>query len=155
MSMKPIQRIAYVKLSQQGKSYPMQCNREDLGVGDSVEVVMHVNTGNEHFNEGIITSIAYKRWDCSCRVVNHQDEVSYSIMPGKEFIPIRTVNLSNRTNKTVTLFEEDDESYLESQSSRSDMKEIYESIAQGDNEDAYLGDGVWLKPNGCTVDRGR
>jgi len=71
----------------------MQCDREDLGNGDDVEVLMSVGSENERYLEGKIISVSYERWNCSCYVVNHLDEVSYEI-ENSEFI--RTVNLAEK-----------------------------------------------------------
>lgn len=78
MSNNPIRRIAYIKLSPQGKSYAMRCDRTDLGVGDQVEVHMYIGTDRAYYDDGVITGISHQRWDCSCHVVNHISEVDYS-----------------------------------------------------------------------------
>lgn len=36
-----------------------------------------------------------------------------------------------------------------------DMTEVYDALSDGDGEAVYLSDGVWLKPDGSTEDRGR
>ena len=38
---------------------------------------------------------------------------------------------------------------------KDELVEIYEAISPGDGEDAYLGDGVWISPDGSLDDRGR
>ena len=78
MGNKRIQRIAYVKLTSQGKSYAMRCDREDLGVNDEVEVLMYAGTDRAYYDDGVITATSHERWDCSCHVVNHISEVEYS-----------------------------------------------------------------------------
>ncbi len=38
---------------------------------------------------------------------------------------------------------------------RNEMIEIYEAVSPGDDEDAYLGDGMWIRSDGSLDDRGR
>lgn len=78
MSNKPMQRVAFVRLSPQGKSYAMRCDRKDLEVDHEVEVLMHAETERAYYDDGVITAISYERWECSCHVVNHISEVTYS-----------------------------------------------------------------------------
>ena len=94
MTRSKLQRIAFVQLSPNGKLYPMKCNREDLGNGDDVEVLMSVGSENERYQDGKIISVSYERWNCSCHVVNHVREVSYEIENGGL---IRTVNLTEKS----------------------------------------------------------
>lgn len=35
------------------------------------------------------------------------------------------------------------------------LSDIYDAISNGDDEDAYLGDGIWISPGGSAYDRGR
>lgn len=77
MRKKPLQRIAFVRLTPQGKSYAMRCDRK-VTVGDEVEVLMHAGTDRAYYDDGVITAVSQKRWDCSCHVVNHVSEVTYS-----------------------------------------------------------------------------
>lgn len=78
MSNRPMRRIAYVRLSPQGKSYAMRCDRTDLNVSDEVEVLMYAGTSRAYYDDGVITDISHERWECSCHVVNHIKEVEYS-----------------------------------------------------------------------------
>lgn len=38
---------------------------------------------------------------------------------------------------------------------RDEMMDIYNACSPGDGSDAYLGDGIWITPDGRTEDRGR
>lgn len=68
-----LQRVAFVKLGPKGKSYAMRCDREDLGVGDCVEVEMYANTKRAYWDDGVIVGVEYLRWNCSCHVKYHID----------------------------------------------------------------------------------
>lgn len=153
----PFNRIAFVKLTPQGKSYAMRCEREDLRVGDHVEVEMYAGTERSYFDDGVITDISFQRWDCSCHVVNHRNEVSYSIDTTNGLQLIRRVDVTNRSNKPVEQWKQEKAPYLNAlpASARDDMRAIYEAVAPSDCQDAYLGDGVWIRPDGSLDDRGR
>lgn len=157
MSKTPIHRIAYVKLSPMGKSYAMRCDRKDFGAGDNVEVEMYAGTNKAYFDEGVITSISHQRWDCSCHVINHIDEVTYSIDTTDGFTLNRIVDLTKRTKKPIELWRKERTQYFDSlpESTHSDMRDIYDAIAPEDGEDAYLGDGIWVRADGSLDDRGR
>lgn len=36
-----------------------------------------------------------------------------------------------------------------------DMTDLYEAMSTGDGEDAYMGDGIWIKSDGSIYDKGR
>lgn len=154
MSSKKIQRIAFVKLSPQGKSYAMRCDRTDLAQGHEVEVIMYAGTDRAYYDDGVITSISHQRWECSCHVVNHIDEVTYSF-DSDGFT--RTVDLAKTIARSHNSWRHQRASYVDllPNSAKSDMREIYEAIAPDDGEDAYLGGGIWVKANGSVDDRGR
>jgi hypothetical protein len=135
----------------------MRCDRKDLGVGDNVEVEMYSGTGRAYWDNGIITAIEHHRWDCSCHVKNHIEEVSYTISDSEDFKMIRTVDLSRRSKKSIEQWCQDKAPYFDSlpDSAHSDMRDIYEAIAHEDGEDAYLGDGIWVRPDGSLNDQGR
>ena len=157
MSKTPFNRIAFVKLTPQGKSYAMRCERDDFSVGDQVEVEMYAGTLRSYFDDGVIADISYQRWVCSCHVVNHCSEVSYSIDTSNGFELIRRVDLTNRSTKPVEQWKQEKAPYLDAlpASARDDMRAIYEAISADDGQDAYLGDGVWVRPDGSLDDRGR
>jgi len=159
MSRKPIQRIAFVQLSPQGKSYAMRCDRKDLDVGDHVEVEMYADTQRAYTDDGVITSVSHQRWECSCHVINHVEEVSYSIDTTDGFALKRTVDLSKRIRRTAEEWQHEKAPYFDSlpESTRSDMRDIYEAVAPEpeNGEDAYLGDGIWVKADGSLDDQGR
>lgn len=79
MSKRPMRQIAFVKLSPHGKSYAMRCDRTDFAVGDEVEVLMFAGTSRAHYDDGVITDMSHQRWECGCHVVNHVNEVKYSL----------------------------------------------------------------------------
>ena len=157
MNRNPVQRVAFVKLTPQGKSYAMRCDREDLGVGDDVEVEMYAGTERAYWDDGTITAVEFHRWDCSCHVKNHVEEVSYSVDDSEGFVLVRCVDLSRRSKMPIKQWRKEKAPYFESlsASARSDMRGIYDAIAHEDGEDAYLGDGIWVRPDGSMDDRGR
>lgn len=97
-----MQRVAFVTLTPQGKSYAMRCDRRDLNVGDRVEVLMHAESEQAYYDNGLITDIEDKRWDCSCHVVNHVSEVSY-MFDSEGFT--RTVDLSKQNPQPLSYAE--------------------------------------------------
>lgn len=76
MEKQKIHRIAFIKFTEHGKSYPMQCDRDDLVVGDMVLFIKPDGTGQCYY-EGEITAIQYERWNCSGRVLSHLCDVNY------------------------------------------------------------------------------
>ena len=133
----------------------MHCPRTDLGIGDPVEVEMYAGTKRAYFNDGLITDIVFQRWDCSCRVVNHRDEVSYSIDVTGDSFWIRHVDLAKRQHKPIDQWKQEKAPYFASlpASSRDEMRAIYAAVEGEDGEDAYLGDGMWIKSDGSLEDR--
>lgn len=157
MSGKPIQRVAHVRLTPNGKSYPMRCDRSDLGVGDNVEVEMYAGTKRAYFDDGVITAVEWCRWDCRCHVRNHAEEVSYAVGNGDVDFISRSVDLSKRkfsfSHQGGSGLDTKFEQQWESACSHGDV--IYDAICHEDGEDAYLGDGIWVRPDGSWDDRGR
>lgn len=155
--MTSLNRIAFVKLSPLGKSYAMRCEREDFRVGDHVEVEMYAGTERSYFDDGVITSISFHRWNCSCHVVNHREEVSYSVDTTKGFQLIRRVDLKGRPNISVEQWRQEKAPYFDClpAAARDKLRAIYEAVVPEDGEDAYLGDGVWIRPDGSLDDCGR
>lgn len=156
MSNRPIQRIAYVKLTPRGTAYPMRCEREDLGIGDRVAVLMHANSPQPHWDSGIIEHIAYQRWNCSCHVKCHSDEmrVEFDLTNGFR----HTIDLSKGPRKTPEQIRREK---AEATAGRHhepegyDLRSVYRDLAPVEGEDVYLSDGVWLRPDGSLDDRGR
>lgn len=128
MGKTPKQRIAFVRLSPQGKSYAMKCEREDLIVGDEVELLMYAGSSKEYFFSGEITLISHHRFNCSCHVLNHICEVSLSF-DGDELI--RTVEHSVNTINKIEEWraERGASSQTFIDSTKSEMKQIYQAIA--------------------------
>ena len=58
---KPLVRIAYVRFTAQGTAYVARCDREDIGVGAEVEVLMQTGTLHQTIKTGIVTAISYER----------------------------------------------------------------------------------------------
>ena len=133
MSNKPVRRIAYVRLSPQGKSYAMQCERRDLNIDDEVEVLMYTGTDRAYYDDGVITDIAHERWDCSCHVVNHINEVKYSF-DASGFT--REVNESQRGTRAPDIWRDQKAPYLRlvSDSTRSDRSELVEADASREDK---------------------
>ncbi len=156
MSRKPVQRVAFVKLTPGGTSYAMRCDRLDLGVGDSVEVEMYAGTKRAYFDSGEITAVEWHRWNCSCHVLNHAEEVFYRIEDTDGFAMVRTVDLSKRATTVACDRRRWDSRRVNPQgSAESDLRSIYDSITHEQGEDTYLSDGVWMRPDGSLDDRGR
>lgn len=134
MSRKPVQRVAYVRLTSQGKSYAMRCDRRDLDVGDEVEVLMHAESERAYYDDGVITAISWERWDCSCHVVNHVSEVTYSF-DSAEFT--RTVDLTNRKRQPLESWRAQKAPYLRlvSDSTRADRTGMKEEGARVQDDD--------------------
>lgn len=153
MSKNRLIRVAFVKLSPNGKAYPTRCEREDIGVGQEVEVLMRANSADAYYMDGTVDSIAYHRWNCTCRVVNLTSEVEYSIKDDGMFY--RKVNLPAAPVYSIADWREKKKQYYESLSvsARSEMRDIYEAVAGNDGEDAYLNNGIWIKPDGSLDDR--
>lgn len=135
MSRKPIRRIAYVRLSPEGKSYAMRCDRDDFIVGDEVEVLMHAGTDRAYYDDGVITDISHQRWECSCHVVNHIDEVTYSF-DSDGFT--REIDLSTKKRQSATSWRDHKAPYLRlvSDTAKSDRSGMYEAITPEDEGDA-------------------
>jgi hypothetical protein len=152
MSKTPVQRIAFVRLSPKGKSYAMRCDREDLIEGDEVEVLMYAGTKKEYYDDGEITSISHQRWNCSCNVINHICEVNYSF--SDKALVRSIVEKSSKSKIEIETWRSQKKPYLESLESsvKNDMQEIYNAIAPENGENAYLGDGIWIKADGTTED---
>ena len=89
------------------------------------------------------------------RVENLVSEVEYSITDDCEFV--RKVNLPSARVYDVAAWKEQKRGYYEtlSSSQRNEMQDIYHAAAGEVGEDAYLSDGVWIRPDGSLDDRGR
>lgn len=130
----------------------MLCPREDLGVDDEVEVLLRPHDSDGTYMDGIITGVTWQRWNCRSQVLNHRSEVSYTIDDTDGFKWIRHVDLTRRADNTTEQSERKRTPYSEP-SARNEMLEIYDAIAGEDGEDAYLGDGVWIRPDGSVTSR--
>ena len=152
MSVKPLIRVAFVKFSPQGKSYALRCNREDIDVGDNVEVLMHADSERTFYMEGVITAISRERWNCRSRVVNLISEVEYEI--DADFNIIRTIKPCNASVESMVAWRARKRKYQDGlpQSHRAELRRIYEELAHEDGQPAYLGDGVWITPSGDLED---
>lgn len=153
MSKNGLVRVAFIRFSPNGKAYPTRCDREDIREGDEVEVLMRANSADAYYIDGTVDSIAHHRWNCTCRVVNLASEVEYSITGDGMFH--RKVKLPTAPIYSIADWREKKKQYYEglSVSARSEMRHIYEATAGNDGEDAYLGDGVWIKPDGSLEDK--
>lgn len=111
----------------------MQCERKDLNVHDEVEVLMYAGTDRAYYDDGVITDIAHERWDCSCHVVNHINEVKYSF-DASGFT--REVNESQRRTRALDTWRDQKAPYLRlvSNSMRSDRSGLLEAHALREEE---------------------
>lgn len=148
MAQNRLVRVAFVRFSPQGKSYPALCNRRDIVEGDQVEVLMSAESDRPYYMKGVIDHIEFHRWHCTCRVECLVSEVEYSITEDGMFE--RNVNLPSATVYEVAVWKD----RKGPNTRRSEMQALYEAVAGEDGEDAYLGDGVWIRPDGSFDDRG-
>lgn len=150
----PLIRVAHVKFSPNGTAYPTRCDRQDIREGHEVDVLMRADSENAYFMNGLVDSISHHRWSCSCRVANLTSEVEYSITADGMFD--RKVTSKSSTVHSTADWLERKGRYYDSlpASARDEMREIYDAVAAEDGEDAYLGDGLWIKPDGDIEDRG-
>lgn len=148
-------RVAFVRYSPQGKSYAARCDRRDIVEGHEVEVVKWAESDDAHYLIGVIDRIEFHRWHCTWRVENLVSDVEYSITEDGKFN--RKVNLPSAKVYAVAAWRERKRAYYDARSSsaRNDMQDIYHAVAGEDGEVAYLGDGVWIRPDGSLDDRGR
>lgn len=151
----PLIRVAHVKFTPNGKAYPARCDRQDICEGHEVEVLMRADSEDAYFIDGVVDSISHHRWNCSCRVVNLTREVEYSI--SADWIVERKVTVTSAPVYSIADWRERKNRYYDSlpTSARDEMREIYNAVAADDGEDAYLSDGIWIKPDGTLEDRGR
>lgn len=151
MGKTPLQRIAFVKFTTQGKSYAMKCDRDDLVVGDEVEVLMYTGSTKAYYHSGEITSVSHQRWNCSCHVLNHVCEVNITFDNSGL---VRTTDYSNETKKKIQEWRAERDNYS-NVVDNSEMRDIYLSVTPEIGEDAYLSDGLWITPDGAVEDRGK
>jgi len=133
MARMPLVRIALVKFTIYGKSYVARCDREDIGVGSEVVVLMRARTPTPFLIDGVVTEIQYKRWDCSCRVLHLAAEDS-------GFLLCESGGATPNNAQTTHC-------------ARKEMAELYEHLTTGDAESVYLGDGTWLSSDGLLHER--
>lgn len=147
-------RVAFVRFSLSGKSYPARCDRRDIREGDEVEVLMRADSESPYYLRGIIENIQFERWTCSCRIDNLTSEIKYSF--SSDGYLDREVNLSSARIYSVLDWSERKRGYFARKSAfgRNEMQDVYDAVAGDDGEDAYLGDGVWLSSEGSLHDRG-
>lgn len=158
MSRSPIQRVAFVRLTPQGKAYAMRCDREDLGVGDQVEVLMYVESAQPHWDSGVIEDVAYLRWNCSCHVKCHRDAMRIEIDSTNGFQMRHTIDLSKGPRKPPVQTQQEKATAMarrRPEPEGADTPSLYHDLASVDGDDVYLSDGVWLRPDGSFDDRGR
>lgn len=155
MSNQKLTRVAFVRFSPNGKAYPTRCDRSDIVEGNEVEVLMRSESNGAYYMDGVVDRIEFHRWHCSCRVVNLLGEVEYTISDDGVFE--RHVNLASAKVYAVPDWSERKQGYYETLSSgaRDEMRGIYDAVVGKDGEDAYLGDGMWITPEGDIDDRGR
>ncbi|MCP5283768.1 MAG: hypothetical protein H6933_02600 [Burkholderiaceae bacterium] len=148
-------RVAFVRFSPMGKAYPTRCDRRDIEEGSEVEVLMRAESDDPYYMNGVVERIEFHRWNCTCRVDCLVGEAEYFITEDGEFG--RRLNLPSAQVYEASDWMERKRAYYGSlsESARDEMKGIYRASAGEDGEDAYLGDGVWIRPDGSLDDRGR
>lgn len=67
-------RIAIVKYSPNGKTYPAACNMKGINVGDRV----CIRTPENVHHEVEVVGIQWENWTCKNEVVGHTDEDRFS-----------------------------------------------------------------------------
>jgi hypothetical protein len=149
MAQNKLVRVAFVRFSPQGKSYPALCNRRDIVEGDQVAVLMSAESDRSYSMNGVIDYIELHRWHCTCRVECLVNEIEYSIT--KDGKLERNVDSPSPTVYEVAARNERKRAHYEA---RNEMQALYEAVAGEEGEDAYLGDGVWIRPDGSFDDRG-
>lgn len=148
-------RLAFVRFSPNGKAYPTRCDRPDIVDGNEVEVLMRALSDGAYYMDGVVDRIEFHRWHCTCHVVNLLSEIEYTM--SDEGVFERHVNLAPARVYAVSDWNERKRTYYEALplGVRDEMRDIYEAIVGKDGEDAYLGDGMWITPEGDLDDRGR
>lgn len=116
---------------------------------------MRAVSEDAYYIDGVVDSISYERWNCTCRVVNLTSEVEYSMTTDGMFD--RQVKAVAAPVYSIAAWKAKKKGYYEglSASARREMRDIYDAAAGENGEDAYLGDGVWIKPDGSLDDRER
>lgn len=153
MSKNKLVRVAFVRYSPNDKSYPALCERKDMVVGDKVEVLMRARSKDTYSMQGTVDQIEYRRWSYSCIVEFLAKETEYFFTEDGKFD--RRINLSANLDADDAERIRNRRGYYEGLPAfaRDEMREIYEAAAGEDGEAAYLGDGVWITPNGRLEDR--
>ncbi len=141
---KPLRRIAWVRFSPNGSSYPTACPRSDLGAGDEVDVWMRAGQPDEHYLQGIITAVRRERWQCSCRTVNLASEVEYGWVVDEAS---GEITFERRVLEAASTQNDDDWDDLEEDDEHS-LSELYEAMGEGNGAPLYLNDGMWLSARG-------
>lgn len=77
-------RIAYVRFRAGERTYPVNCNRADLEVGDLV--IVDMNEGSD-FKTARIAEIVFKNWNCKNTIFCLRDELKTD-KAGKSFVEI-------------------------------------------------------------------
>jgi hypothetical protein len=153
MSQTKLARVAFVRFSPNGKSYPVHCERKDITEGMEVEVLMRANTPDSYYMIGVVDFIEHHRWNCKSKISYPTSEINYLFNED---------GLLERTLKSPELPEKISEPVISMKtkyperlptSTRREMREIYDAVANNDGEDAYLSDGVWINANGQLEDR--
>lgn len=154
MFKKPIVRIAYVRFSPNGKSYPTKCERKDILVGSEVEVLMSADKQPQYMF-GVVTSISHQRWNLSCHVSNLECEIEYIINSNGQFERVVDLTKKPTPHQSNLNIKKIQYSQLLPQSSSREMQNIYEAVSTEEGEFAYLGDGVWINSDEKFEDDGR
>lgn len=155
MGSEKLVRVAFVRYSPNGKAYPARCDRRDIVVGDEVDVLMRAESDDAYYMDGVVDRIELHRWHCTCRVENLVNEVEYSFLEDG-FLDRKVISSPNRVI-SVPDWNARKARYYDhlSPGVRDEMRDIYDAVAGKEGEDAYLGDGMWIRPDGSLDDRGQ
>src|SRR5690349_4533253 len=74
--------VAFVKFSETGSDYPLECFRTDLKMGDRVVVLL----ADGRLRSAAIAELKYLNWDCRGQVLCRMDEITTDAQ-GKKSLP--------------------------------------------------------------------
>lgn len=80
-------RIAIVKYSPNGKTYPASCKMKGIAVGDRV----CISTPEKYLHEVEVVGIQWENWTCKNEVVGHANEERFGFdLPGLESLNVQS-----------------------------------------------------------------
>ena len=103
-------RIAYVRFESQGLAVPAICNRDDLIVGDEVDVAMYAGTSLQFVDSGQIMYFDFDNEQCLHRVICHICE-SFLLESG-ELLAHNVLDNPRACQQAIAAWREDKETEL-------------------------------------------